>query len=66
MIRLQQTGLPHILGVQAAGSAPLVLGHPVEQPETVATAIRIGKPARGEQALSGRRRIGGQDHRRQR
>ena len=46
-----QKGLPHILGVQAAGSAPLVLGHPVEKPETVATAIRIGKPARGEQAL---------------
>ena len=46
-----QKGLPHILGVQAAGAAPLVLGHPVEKPETVATAIRIGKPARGEQAL---------------
>ncbi|MGD8406031.1 MAG: threonine synthase [Anaerolineales bacterium] len=44
-------GTPHILGVQAAGSAPLVLGHPVEKPETVATAIRIGAPARGEQAL---------------
>lgn len=42
---------PHILGVQAEGSAPLVLGHPVENPETIATAIRIGKPARGEQAL---------------
>ena len=38
--------------MQAAGSAPLVLGHPVEKPETVATAIRIGKPARGEEALS--------------
>jgi len=48
---IKSTGLPHVLGVQAAGSAPLVLGHPVEQPETVATAIRIGKPARGEQAL---------------
>ncbi|MBN1304812.1 MAG: threonine synthase [Anaerolineales bacterium] len=48
----QGSGLPHILGVQAAGSAPLVLGHPVEKPETVATAIRIGKPARGEQALA--------------
>ncbi len=48
---LKWTGLPQILGVQAAGSAPLVLGHPVEKPETVATAIRIGKPARGEQAL---------------
>jgi threonine synthase len=44
-------GRPRILGVQAAGSAPLVLGHPVEHPETVATAIRIGRPARGEQAL---------------
>ena len=48
---LRDTGLPRILGVQAAGSAPLVLGHPVEHPETVATAIRIGRPARGEQAL---------------
>lgn len=46
-----QKGLPRVLGVQAAGAAPLVLGHPVEKPETVATAIRIGKPARGEQAL---------------
>lgn len=44
-------GLPHILGVQAAGAAPLVLGHPVDKPETIATAIRIGRPARGEQAL---------------
>jgi threonine synthase len=49
---LKSTGLPQVLGVQAAGAAPLVLGHPVEHPETVATAIRIGKPARGEQALS--------------
>ena len=49
--QLKHTGLPHILGVQAAGSAPLVLGYPVENPETVCTAIRIGKPARGEQAL---------------
>lgn len=48
---LKGSGLPQILGVQAAGSAPLVLGHPVEKPETVATAIRIGRPARGEQAL---------------
>ncbi|GAB4579116.1 MAG: threonine synthase [Anaerolineales bacterium] len=48
---LKNTGLPRMLGVQAAGAAPLVLGHPVEHPETVATAIRIGRPARGEQAL---------------
>lgn len=47
---MKSTGLPQLLGVQAAGAAPLVLGHPVT-PETVATAIRIGNPARGEQAL---------------
>lgn len=46
----RKTGLPEILGVQAAGAAPLVLGHVVENPETIATAIRIGNPARGEQA----------------
>lgn len=50
-----QKGLPRILGVQAQGAAPLVLGHPVENPETIATAIRIGKPARGEQALEAAR-----------
>jgi threonine synthase len=48
---LKKTGLPQVLGVQAEGSAPLVLGHPVDNPETVATAIRIGRPARGEQAI---------------
>lgn len=48
---LKQYGLPRLLGVQAAGAAPLVSGHSVEHPETVATAIRIGKPARGEEAL---------------
>jgi threonine synthase len=53
------TGLPHLLGVQAAGAAPLVLGHPVDQPETVATAIRIGRPARGEQALAAAEGSGG-------
>lgn len=42
---------PRMLGFQAEGAAPLVLGHPVDHPETVASAIRIGKPARGEQAL---------------
>ncbi|MBL8097751.1 MAG: threonine synthase [Anaerolineales bacterium] len=46
-----QKGLPRLLGVQAVGSAPLVFGHTFEKPETIATAIRIGKPARGEQAL---------------
>ena len=37
--------LPHMLGTQAAGAAPLVLGEPVKEPETIATAIRIGSPA---------------------
>jgi threonine synthase len=37
--------LPRMMGFQAAGAAPIVLGHPVEKPETIATAIRIGKPA---------------------
>jgi threonine synthase len=45
------SSLPQLLGVQAAGAAPLVLGHPVDFPETVATAIRIGRPARGEEAI---------------
>lgn len=43
--------LPRMWGFQAAGAAPLVEGRPVEHPETVATAIRIGKPARGHEAL---------------
>ncbi len=53
------TGLPRLFGVQAAGAAPLVLGHPIEKPETVATAIRIGRPARGEQALAAAEQSGG-------
>lgn len=57
--KLHATGLPQIMGVQAAGAAPLVVGHPVEAPETVATAIRIGKPARGEQALQAAYESGG-------
>jgi threonine synthase len=43
--------VPRMIGFQAAGAAPLVLGHVVEQPETLATAIRIGNPARGDEAL---------------
>jgi threonine synthase len=45
------TGLPKLLGVQAAGAAPLVKGMEINDPETKASAIRIGKPARGEEAL---------------
>lgn len=51
--------LPRMIGFQAAGAAPLVLGHPVEKPETVATAIRIGNPARGQEALAAARDSGG-------
>ncbi len=50
---------PQMLGVQAEGAAPLVLGHAVEKPETVATAIRIGRPARGEEALLAAEESGG-------
>ena len=45
---------PRMMGFQAAGAAPLVLGHPVEDPETVATAIRIGNPASKDGALAAR------------
>jgi threonine synthase len=50
---------PRMLGFQAAGAAPLVLGHPVEQPETVASAIRIGNPARWEDAMNAMTASGG-------
>ncbi len=43
--------LPKMWGFQAAGAAPIVLGHPVENPETIATAIRIGNPASWVPAL---------------
>jgi threonine synthase len=46
--------LPHMMGFQAAGSAPIVLGRPVENPETIATAIRIGNPASWNQAVAAR------------
>jgi threonine synthase len=42
---------PHLLGAQAAGAAPIVRGKPVLHPETVASAIRIGNPARWRDAL---------------
>jgi threonine synthase len=51
--------LPKMIGFQAAGAAPLVLGHGVDKPETVATAIRIGHPARGDEALRARDESGG-------
>ncbi len=41
----KSTKLPKMLGFQAAGAAPIVAGHPITSPETIATAIRIGNPA---------------------
>jgi threonine synthase len=47
----QVTRVPRMIGFQAAGAAPIVLGRVVEEPQTVATAIRIGNPASWEAAL---------------
>jgi threonine synthase len=51
--------LPRMIGGQAAGAAPLVQGAPVPDPETVATAIRIGNPASWESAIAARDESGG-------
>jgi threonine synthase len=51
--------LPRMLGFQAAGAAPIVLGHPVEKPHTFATAIRIGNPASWKAAEDARDESGG-------
>ena len=53
------TQLPQMWGYQAAGAAPIVLGHPVDEPETIATAIRIGNPASWRQAEAARDESGG-------
>ncbi|MVA76060.1 threonine synthase [Auraticoccus sp. F435] len=53
------TRRPRMWGFQAAGAAPLVLGHPVLEPETVATAIRIGNPASADLANAAREESGG-------
>ena len=50
---------PAMWGFQAAGAAPLVVGHRIEQPETIATAIRIGNPASWRQAEAARDESGG-------
>jgi len=55
----RSTRLPRMLGFQAAGSAPIVEGHPIEFPETVATAIRIGNPASWYGATSAASESGG-------
>jgi threonine synthase len=50
---------PRMFGFQAAGAAPIVLGHPIEHPETIATAIRIGNPASWKRAEAARDESGG-------
>jgi len=51
--------LPRMLGFQAEGAAPIVRGHPIENPETIATAIRIGNPASWKTAAVAREESGG-------
>lgn len=52
--------LPQMMGFQAAGAAPLVTGQPIEHPETLATAIRIGNPASWQQAVAAKEASQGQ------
>ncbi|MHB1165361.1 MAG: threonine synthase [Candidatus Nanopelagicales bacterium] len=52
-------GTPRMWGFQAAGAAPIVLGHVVDDPETIATAIRIGNPASWQLAVEARDGSGG-------
>jgi len=52
-------GRPKMVGLQAEGAAPIVRGHSVEKPETIATAIRIGNPASWKEALAARDDSGG-------
>jgi threonine synthase len=58
-----QTGrakaLPRMMGFQAEGAAPIVRGHIVEKPETIASAIRIGNPASWQRAVAARDESGG-------
>ena len=55
----RSTRLPRMMGFQAAGAAPIVLGHTVENPETIATAIRIGNPASWYSATAAASESGG-------
>ncbi len=50
---------PRMMGFQAEGAAPIVRGHIVEQPQTIATAIRIGNPASWQKAVAARDESGG-------
>lgn len=59
LVDSKSTKLPKMYGFQAAGSAPIVQGRPIEQPETIATAIRIGNPASWSGATTARDASGG-------
>jgi threonine synthase len=50
---------PRMMGFQAEGAAPIVRGHPIKKPETIATAIQIGNPASWQKAVSARDESGG-------
>jgi len=62
-VEYHQTGRaslkPKMMGFQAEGAAPIVRGHVVEAPQTVATAIRIGNPASWQKAVAARDESGG-------
>ncbi|MEA2900125.1 MAG: threonine synthase [Actinomycetota bacterium] len=58
----KSTKLPKMFGFQAAGAAPIVLGHIVENPDTIATAIRIGNPASWYGATAAASESGGGIH----
>lgn len=51
--------LPVMFGFQAAGAAPIVMGYPIDKPTTIATAIRIGRPASWEGATEAAQASGG-------
>jgi threonine synthase len=51
---------PRMFGFQAHGAAPIVLGHPVAEPQTIATAIRIGNPASWDKAVAAASDSGGE------
>jgi threonine synthase len=53
------SSLPKMIGFQAEGAAPIVRGHPIENPETIATAIRIGNPASWKSAVAAAEESGG-------
>ncbi|MGI6542048.1 MAG: threonine synthase [Limnochordia bacterium] len=55
----KSTRTPKMIGFQAAGAAPIVAGHPIEDPQTLATAIKIGNPASWEKAVAARDESGG-------